>query len=119
MTIRPRFGFVVEYVPDVEAAKRFYEDVVGLEVQRYHPTFVQFDTFAIAGDQPMTGSGEPEMYWLVDDAEVAFKEMSNKATVKTPLQEMAFGKTFGIEDPAGRPIFMLELSRNRPSQEVG
>jgi len=35
MSVRPRFGFVVEYVTDIEAAKRFYLDVMGLEVERY------------------------------------------------------------------------------------
>lgn len=40
MTATPRFGFALEYVTDVEAVKRFYVDVLGLEVEREHPTFV-------------------------------------------------------------------------------
>lgn len=40
MTATPRFGFALEYVSDVEAVKRFYVDVLGLEVEREHPTFV-------------------------------------------------------------------------------
>ena len=59
MNNKPRFGFVVEYVKDIEAAKNFYIDVLGLEMQRYHPTFVQFDKFAIASDQPIGATGEP------------------------------------------------------------
>jgi hypothetical protein len=31
-------------------------------VQRSHPTFVQFDEFAIASGEPMAGKGEPELY---------------------------------------------------------
>jgi catechol 2,3-dioxygenase-like lactoylglutathione lyase family enzyme len=79
MNKKPRFGFVVEYVKDVEAAKRFYVEVLGLEVERYHPTSVQFDRFAIAGDKPMEGDDRPELYWLVDDAEAAFADLSRKA----------------------------------------
>ncbi len=29
----PRFGFALEYVKDIAAAKRFYVDVVGLKVE--------------------------------------------------------------------------------------
>ncbi len=79
MSLKPRFGFVVEYVTDIEAAKRFYLDVLGLEMERYHPTFVQFGTFAIANDESMTCSRDPELYWLVDDAEEAFRDLSQES----------------------------------------
>ena len=61
MTSPPRFGFALEYVTDIEASKRYYVDVLGLAVQRYHPTFVQFDHFAIASDESMSGTREPEL----------------------------------------------------------
>jgi catechol 2,3-dioxygenase-like lactoylglutathione lyase family enzyme len=116
MNNKPRFGFIVEYVKDVEAAKRFYVDTFGLKVERYHPTYVQFDHFAIAGDRPMAGGGEPELYWLVDDAEAAFSDLSKKTEVSLPLEQKPFGKVFGIKDTDGRPRYLLELSKNRPSQ---
>jgi catechol 2,3-dioxygenase-like lactoylglutathione lyase family enzyme len=118
MSKHPEFGFVVEYVPDVEAAMRFYVDVLGLEVERYHPAFVQFDHFAIASDESVGGKNEPELYWLVDDAEAAFKALSEKAEVSVPLKQMPFGKVFAIDDPAGRPRYLLELAKDRPSQRV-
>jgi catechol 2,3-dioxygenase-like lactoylglutathione lyase family enzyme len=46
--ITPEFGFVLEYVPDIEAAKRFCTEVLGLVMERYHPTFVQFSHFDVA-----------------------------------------------------------------------
>jgi catechol 2,3-dioxygenase-like lactoylglutathione lyase family enzyme len=118
VSITPQFGFVLEYVTDVEAAKRFYVDVLGLEVERYHPTFVQFKNFAIASDESLGGRGEPELYWLVDDAEAAFRDLSPKAEVSLPLKQMPFGKVFAIKDPAGRPRYLLELARDRPSRPV-
>jgi catechol 2,3-dioxygenase-like lactoylglutathione lyase family enzyme len=118
MSNQPHFGFALEYVPDIEAAKRFYVEVLGLEVERYHPTFVQFQHFAIASDESMGGNNEPELYWLVADAEAAFNELSQKAEVSMPLKQMPFGKVFGIKDPAGRPRYLLELAQNRPSQQV-
>ena len=36
-----------------------------------------------------------------------------------PLRELPFGKVFGIKDPEGEPRYVLELSRNRPSKQVG
>src|SRR5436190_966904 len=66
-SIQPRFGFVIDYVDDVEASRRFYEEKLGIKAQRVHPTFVQFEHFAVAGDEPLSGTGESEVYWLVDD----------------------------------------------------
>jgi catechol 2,3-dioxygenase-like lactoylglutathione lyase family enzyme len=119
MSTTPRFGFALEYVPDVEAATRFYVDVLGPEVERSHPTYVQFQNFAIASDESMNGRNEPELYWLVDDAEAALRDLSGRAEVSMPLKQMPFGKVFAVTDPAGRPRYLLEFARNRPSQAVG
>lgn len=118
MNIKPRFGFVIEYVPDIEAIKDFYVDALGLKVERYHPTFVQFEHFAIASDQLVAGGGELELYWLIDDAEAAFREISMKAEVSLPLTQQPFGKVFGIKDPSGQPQYLLELAKDRPSEAV-
>jgi catechol 2,3-dioxygenase-like lactoylglutathione lyase family enzyme len=123
MTTKPQFGFALEYVSDIEAVKRFYVDVLGLEVEREAPTFVQFkdragDNFAIASDEALGGTRELELYWLVDDAEAAFAELSSKAEVSLPLKQMPFGKVFGVRDPAGQPRYLIELAQNRPSRRV-
>ena len=116
MNNQPKFGFVLEYVTDIEAAKRFYVEILGLEVERISPMFVQFNHFAIASDESMSGNREPEVYWLVDDAEAAFKDFSKKADVVMPLKQMPFGKVFGIKDPVGQPLYLVEFAQNRPSQ---
>src|SRR5512135_2435913 len=115
---KPQFGFVLEYVTDVEAAKRFYVEVLGLEVERYHPVFVQFHNFAIASDESLSGTRERELYWLVEDAEAAFKALSPKAEVTLPLTQKPFGKVFGIKDPTGQPLFLIQLAQDRPSRPV-
>lgn len=121
MTTKPRFGFALEYVSDIGAAQRFYVEVLGLEVERYHPTFVQFKdqagaSYAVASDESMGGRGNLELYWLVDDAEAAFSEITQKAEVSLPLKQLPFGKVFGIKDPAGQPQYLLEFAQNRPSR---
>jgi catechol 2,3-dioxygenase-like lactoylglutathione lyase family enzyme len=121
--LRPRFGMVVAYVADVAAARRFYVEVLGLEVDRDHPTFVQFrdpagSFFAVAGDESLTGKGEPELYWLVDDAERAQAALAARTEISMPLEERPFGKVFAVRDPDGQQRFLLELARIRPSREV-
>lgn len=118
MNNQPKFGFILEYVRDIEAAKRFYVEILHLEVERYHPMFVQFSHFAIASDESMSGNREPEVYWLVEDADAAFAEFSQKAEVIQAPKQMPFGKVFGIKDPAGQPIYLVEFAQQRPSQSV-
>jgi hypothetical protein len=116
MNSKAKFGFVLEYVMDIEAARRFYVDVLGLEVERISPVFIQFNNFAIASDESMSGTRDSEVYWLVDNAEAAFKDYSQKAEITVPLKQMPFGKVFGIKDPAGQPQYLIEFARDRPSQ---
>ena len=118
MGMTPSFGFALEYVADIEAATRFYRDVLGLKVERTHPTYVQFEHFAIATDESLSGTRDLELYWLVDDAEDAFKELSVKGEVTFPLKQLPFGTVFGLNGPTGQPRFVLELAQNRPSKAI-
>lgn len=122
---RAQFGFALEYVTDVPAAKQFFVDVLGLEVERDHPTFVQFTAgdgarYAIASDESMDPNRRdvPELWWVVEDAEAAFAAMSARSEVAMPLRQMPFGTCFGIKDPAGQVHYLLEFAQVRPSQAV-
>jgi predicted enzyme related to lactoylglutathione lyase len=121
MTTGSRFGFALEYVTDIEAAKRFYVEVLSLEVEREAPVFVQFRDrsgagYAIATDESMSGSRGLELYWVVDDAEAALRELSARAEICLPLKQMPFGRVFGVSDPSGQPQYLIEFARNRPSR---
>jgi catechol 2,3-dioxygenase-like lactoylglutathione lyase family enzyme len=107
---------VVVYVKDIAASKRFHTDVLGLRVEREAPNFVAFEHFALATDERLTSGKEPELYWLVDDAEAALREVREKnATIEPALETKPFGKVFGVRDPDGGTRLVLELARNRPS----
>lgn len=118
MSEKPKFGFIVEYVKNIETSKRFYVEVLGLKIEREHPSFVQFETFAIATDEPMGGEAAQEIYWLVGNADTAFSSIAPKAEVCLPIKQVPFGKVFGVRDLDGRPRYILELAKNRPSQET-
>jgi predicted enzyme related to lactoylglutathione lyase len=124
MASKPRFGFVLEYVDDVASAKPFYVDVLGLKVDRESPEFVQFSdpggvNLAIASDDSLSGTRDPEVYWVVDDATAAFASVSKAAEVTLPPKQMPFGTVFGIKDPAGQTQYMVEFAQSRPSKPVG
>ncbi len=118
-----RYGLILEYVTDIAATKQFMVDVLGLEVERDNPVFVQFKdrngvAFAIASDESLSGTGDRELYWVTDDAEAALQRLSQTVPVTVPLDTKPFGKVFGIEDPAGQTHFVIEFVANRPSQAV-
>src|SRR5438552_15654708 len=98
-TITPEFGFVIQYPRDLNAARRFYEQVLGLKAQRVAPNFVQYEHFAIASDESLSGTRGLELYWLVPDAEAAYAELSKTAEISMPLRELPFGKVFAVRDP--------------------
>ncbi len=118
MTQHSDFGMAIEYVADIDGAKRFYVDVMGLKVEREHPEFVQFEHFAVASTASVGELRERELYWLVNDVESAFAEVAKKGEITMPLKEMPFGKVFGIRGPAGEPCYLLEFAKNRPSHRV-
>jgi len=118
MNEEPKFGFIVEYVKNIEIAKKFYVETLGLKVKREYPVYVEFETFAIASDEPMIKGAKQEIYWLVDDVNTIFDSISQKAEICLPMQKVSFGKLFGIKNPDGQPCYILELSKDRPSQEV-
>jgi catechol 2,3-dioxygenase-like lactoylglutathione lyase family enzyme len=125
VSTKARFGFALEYVSDVAATRQFFVDVLGLRVDRDHPTFVQFSdgsgaSYAIASDERMdpAADGAPELWWVVPDAQEAFDEMSKLAEVGMPLRQMPFGTCFGIKDPSGQVHYLLEFAQERPSQQV-
>jgi hypothetical protein len=115
MSIKPKFGFAVE---DVGAAKRFCAEVLGLAVEREHPVFVQFEGFAIAGDEAVGGRrDQDELYWLVDDAQAALAALQAEGSM--PLRQLPFGTVFGVKDPDGRTRYLLELANEHPSRPAG
>ncbi|GAC1318748.1 MAG: hypothetical protein NVSMB2_13680 [Chloroflexota bacterium] len=118
-----RFGFALEYVSDIEATKRFFVDVLGLDVERDHPSFVQFTTrngasYAIASDEPMVTGGSPELWWVVDDVGAAFEDIAPRAEITMPVRHMPFGRCFGVRDPAGQVHHLVELPAQRPSVQI-
>jgi predicted enzyme related to lactoylglutathione lyase len=119
----PRFGFVLEYVNDVNEARSFYTDILGLKVSRESPEFIQFSDangvgWAIASDASISGETKPETYWVVEDIAALEKSLSHRVRITHPLEARPFGQVLGIEDPAGETQYLVEFAQERPSKEV-
>ena len=117
MANKPEFSFALEYVSDIDAAKRFYTELLGFEVERAAPEFVQFKQhFAIATDEPMDDSTDVELYWTVDDFDAAFSALPRNADISLAPTEKPFGKVFGVRDPDGNVRYILQFSTKRRSK---
>ena len=112
-----RFGFAIVNVKDIEKAKTFYTEVMGLPVQRQAPNYVQFESFAIASDNP-SATSPIELYWLADDAESAHRELASRGAVCSAVEAKPFGKVFSAKDPDGGERFILQFAANRPSKSA-
>lgn len=107
--------FVLVHVPDVAAVRSFYTDTLGFVIEDQQPGFIQFKqpngaTFAISEDTSHRLS-PVELWWYVDDADAAYNQLVERGvSVVAPLTDMPFGRTFAINDPAGRTLYMLQLA---------
>jgi catechol 2,3-dioxygenase-like lactoylglutathione lyase family enzyme len=117
MSTNPRFGFAVINVKDIAKAKVFYTEVLGLTIQREAPNYIQFEHFSIASDNP-GASASGELFWLVEDAEAAHRDLTGRGANCSAVEKKPFGKVFSAKDPDGGQRFILEFAASRPSQAV-
>ena len=117
--------FVVRHVADVAAARAFYTEKMGFEVEAEQPGFVQFKApdgapFAVslASADPVaaelpSGQSEPlELWWYVADADAAYAELRAKdVEIVFPPKDLPFGRAFAIKDPTGAYSFILQPPR--------
>ncbi|HLI08630.1 MAG TPA: VOC family protein [Ktedonobacteraceae bacterium] len=112
-------NFVMVHVNDIEEARNFYTEQLGLEVEGVAPNFVQFKqpggngaTFAIShepGIVPAQGN-DIELWWFVDNADAVYAELRARGVeIAQEAKDEPFGRTFAIKDPSGNILYMLQL----------
>ncbi len=108
--------FVMAHVPDVDAARNFYTETMGFEIEDQAPGFVQFKqtnggaTFALGLPDP--AQPDPvELWWFVDDADATHAALVGRgAEVVTPPHDEPFGRAFAIKGPGEQTLYMLQLA---------
>ena len=117
--------FVVRHVQDIDAARSFYIEKMGLAVEVEQPGFVQFKApdgapFAIslasadpvAAALPGGQSESLELWWYVDDADAVCAELQSRGVeIVFPPKDVPFGRAFAIKDAAGAYSFILQPPR--------
>jgi len=110
--------FVMIHVPNVAAARAFYVERLGMEVEDESPTFVQLKG---AGGGASLGISEPpdataeatELWWFVADADAEYARLqAQDVPIVSPPADMPFGRTVEIRDPVGRTVHLLQLPQH-------
>lgn len=101
--------------PDVAAAKRFYHDVLGLDLLMDHGWIATYGSAENTGIQVSfaseggSGTPVPDLSIEVDDVDVAFEKMDKAGfqVVYGPADEPWGVRRFYVRDPFGKLINVL------------
>lgn len=104
---------------DIDAVKRFYVELLGFKNHEHDPQFnylwVQTgNTSSLGFMPPMQGMGEmsppkePTLYFMVDDVDRAYANLSAKGMMfEGPPADMPWGhRVVRTTDPEGRPVML-------------
>jgi len=117
-----KLGTVVLYVRDLQGAKRFYSETLGLPVDERQsgPTFVGLRTAGSmlalqdAATLPPGLDGRPgasEVGLEVDDVDGVWRDWQEKGVrTLTPPRDLPFGRTFQAVDPEGHLLNVYRLA---------
>lgn len=120
-------AFVTLFLDDIERARAFYRDVIGLPLSHSSSEWMQFGTNGVLLVlQPKTASRRDShadsnlshMGLQVDDVESEYRRLSARQVKFTsPPMDTQFGKHATFVDPEGNEIDLLEL-RPPPIESV-
>ncbi|MGI8588006.1 MAG: VOC family protein [Chloroflexia bacterium] len=107
-------NFVLFHVQDVAAARAFFVEKLGLELEADSPTFLQFKANGGASlgviQPPPEGAEDVQLWWYVDDADAVHAKLVEKGVeIVQPPTDEPFGRTVAIHGPEGRPLYLLQL----------
>ncbi len=106
--------FIMAHVSDLPAARAFYTEKLGLEVETENPAFIQFKPAANGGAAyalglPEDGHDGVELWWFVADADAAHADfVARGVEIVSPPADEPFGRTIAVKDPAGQTLYLLQ-----------
>jgi catechol 2,3-dioxygenase-like lactoylglutathione lyase family enzyme len=121
-----KYHSAVIFVDDMQAARRFYEGILGQVVQTDHGGYVTYAGFALwssekAGEaiferripRGERGSGDMELYFETDDIDGSYESVlaSGAGIIHAVRQEPWGQKTFRCYDPEGHIVEVGEPMR--------
>ena len=110
------FDCVFYYVRDLEAAIRFYSDVLEMSlasqdaVARYDLGGVLFELVPAAEEYQLTGHGNARLCLRVNDIEKAAEELRTRGVRVGNIHIVENGRLASFEDPDGNELVLWQYS---------
>ena len=110
-TLLKELNIIILRTQDLEAARAFYTDVMGMTIEVEAPNFLQAHPqdgqgpeFGIGVGEP--GDGGPQLWWRTEDADALHAALVAKGVriVQEPKDE-PFGRSLIFADPAGNHLY--------------
>ena len=111
-----RIETVLQWVGDVEASRKWYADLLGIEPTPYDAPYFKFaeHAYLILGQaSPGTGRGGTGVWFLVDDVDAAFKELRGRGyqfNEEAPF-DIPPGRLVTLNDPDGNIVGLIDNSK--------
>jgi catechol 2,3-dioxygenase-like lactoylglutathione lyase family enzyme len=111
---------VIYPAPDLDAAKRWYTDLLGAPPYFDEPFYVGFNVagYELGLDPDASVDEGPRTYWGVADADAAWRWLlSHGAKERSGVQEVGDGiRVASVLDPAGLVFGIIENPHFKPNE---
>jgi catechol 2,3-dioxygenase-like lactoylglutathione lyase family enzyme len=113
------FDCIFYYVRDLDAAVRFYRDVLGLSLQsedavaRFDVDGVLFELVPADDDSQLTGDGNARLTFRVDDIERTAAELRERGIEVGDVQRKMNGWLATFNDPDGNELDLWQYASGR------
>lgn len=103
-------NIVIIHTPDLEAARTFYRDVMGLRVESETPAFLLIESAEGKGSTLGIGVGEPsqtgpEIWWRTENTDALHTMLVSKGVrILAEPKDEPFGRSVSFADPAGNVL---------------
>jgi catechol 2,3-dioxygenase-like lactoylglutathione lyase family enzyme len=111
-----QFDCVFYYVRDLEAAIRFYSDLLGVPptstdaVARFHLDNVLIELVPTSDEPTRSGDGNARLCLKVDDLERGLEYLRGKGIPVGSIHVVENGKLAAFEDPDGNELVLWQYS---------
>ncbi|MCW5880244.1 MAG: VOC family protein [Anaerolineae bacterium] len=113
MTASP--AFVIIDTISIDETVAFYTQKLGFEIDRQNPEFAQFctpnggTTLAAQRRDGVAPAQGIELWWDTDNADTLYATLTGRdVPIAYPPTDFPFGRAFGIIDPSGHTLHMLQ-----------
>jgi catechol 2,3-dioxygenase-like lactoylglutathione lyase family enzyme len=113
-TLLKELNIIILRTHDLEAARAFYRDVMGMSVETEAPNFLQVHPREGQGPEFGIGVGEPsvggpELWWRTEDADALHAWLVARGVrILAEPTDQPFGRAIEFADPAGNRLYAYQ-----------